>query len=158
MLVRQNLARTLELVGRLDDAIAIAREQIAASEAQWPQGHWRVGTAYMGLGRAMVRNGRPADGVPMIEAGIRSYAATIGPDHEWTHVARADLGGALVLTGAVSRGQPVLMGALGALAKRDGRLSPDAHAYLDRLATYLEKTGHADLVGSLRDLLAAKAD
>lgn len=156
--VRQNLANAIELAGRFDDAIAIAREQIAASEAQWPQGHWRVGSAYMGLGRAMMRYGRPADGVPLIDAGIRSFAQTIGPDHEWTHVARADLGGALVLSGADSRGRPVLMGALSALARRDGRLSPDARSYLGRLATYLEKADHADLVASLRDLLAAKAD
>jgi serine/threonine-protein kinase len=154
MLVRQNLARTLELVGRLDDAIAIAREQIAAAEARWPEGHWRVGDSYLGLGRAMVRNGRAADGVPLIEAGIRSFAETIGPNHEWTNAARADLGGALLLSGDAVRGERVLTDALSALAKLDGRLSPDARAYLGRLASVLEPGEHADLAAPIRSLLA----
>jgi serine/threonine-protein kinase len=118
MLVRQNLASVVELGGRLDDAVALARDQVAAAEAQWPEGYWRVGDTYLALGRALVRYGRPADALPEILAGIRSFEQTIGADHEWTNAARADLGGALLLSGDALRGERVLTDALRALGRR----------------------------------------
>jgi tetratricopeptide (TPR) repeat protein len=153
MLVRQNLASVVELGGRLDDAVALARDQVAAAEAQWPEGYWRVGDTYLALGRALVRYGRPADALPEIRAGILSFEETIGADHEWTNAARADLGGALLLSGDALRGERVLTDALRALAIRD-RLSPESRADLGRLAGVLEQDGHADLATPIRSLLA----
>ena len=79
-----NRAGTLQLLGRGDDAVAVLRENISAAEARWPEGHWRVGSAYRSYGSALLRNNRADASVEPLRNAARIYEEILGPDHPWT--------------------------------------------------------------------------
>ena len=153
LLMRQNLASALELGGKIDDALAVAREQIAAAESEWPQGHWRVGSAHLALGRALVRHGRSTEAIDPLESGVRVYSSTIGPRHDWTMVARADLAGALLIAGQGSSGRAGLVEALAVLRARRAQLDGDSRYFLGRIATVLEEAGYKTEAAPFRAVL-----
>ena len=149
LLIRQNLASALELAGRLDEAHAVARDLIRATEEEWPEGHWRTGAAYLGLGRSLLRNGRPGEAVPFIESGVSAYAKARGSDAEATVIARLHLGAALLLSG---QGRQRFDDAMRPLRSRD-ELGADSRAFLTTLAGVLDEAGHDSIAEELRRLV-----
>jgi serine/threonine-protein kinase len=152
---RSNLAAVLELRGGFDEVVLIGREQVAAARQAWPEGHWRVGSAHMALGRFLVRRGRGTDALPSLQAGVRSYTATIGADHTWTLVALAYQGTAQLLAGQTSAGEATFDRAYALLLRRRGNLDSDSRSALTQLAEALESAENADLAARLRRLLPA---
>ncbi|MEZ4588183.1 MAG: serine/threonine-protein kinase [Gemmatimonadales bacterium] len=58
LLISNNLAGTLELRGKIDEALALGQLRIEGVEHEWPNGHWRVGSAYHSIGRLLSRHDR----------------------------------------------------------------------------------------------------
>jgi eukaryotic-like serine/threonine-protein kinase len=97
LMYANNLASTLGFLDRFDGALSVLEESLDAARAQWPMGHWRVGSAEVGLGRAYLRAGRPESAKATLERGIRSYTEYIGADHNWTYFAIAAYRVALIV-------------------------------------------------------------
>jgi eukaryotic-like serine/threonine-protein kinase len=153
---RSNLLAVLELSEKLDEVVVLGREQIAAAEHEWPRGHWRVGDAYLALGRFLLRHDRAAEALEPLRAGVRSYVATLGAGHIWTAVAQADLGTALLLTGHAAEGNTRLDRAYAVLQKGRDHIGPDAHHDLERATNILEQSGLEDWAARFRQLLSPK--
>lgn len=151
-----NLAVVLERLGKLDEVEALAREQIAAVEALWPDGHWRVGSQYASLGRFFLRNGRFAAAIAPLQTAARIYSRTIGADHEWTVVARAAHGVALLLSGREAEAEAVLRSVQEPLDGRAGIFVPDTQVILDELANALEANGYRERAERYRWLIGSK--
>ena len=150
---RGNLAGALEPLGKLDEVEALVREQIAAVEAQWPNGHWRVGTQYHVLGRFFARHGRFSDAVSPLRTAADIYARTLGPEHDWALTARSWQGLALLLAGNVRAADELMTPAYERLRSRRGSFNPDTRFSLTQLADVLEANGHAPRAAPYRRLL-----
>src|SRR5690606_1761184 len=151
--IRNNLAGVLELSGKLDDVVAVGREQIAAAEREWPGGHWRVGSAQLAIGRFLLRKARSGEALPYLQSGVRSYIATIGGEHTWTAAALADLGAAYLIAGRSSDGTRHLDRASALLRGRGAQLDADTRLYLTRTADVLETSGHPGRAVRIRRLM-----
>ncbi len=149
-----NLAAVLELEGKLDEVEALAREAIAASEREWPKGHWRIGSAYAALGRFLLRQGKAAEAVAPLQNGAQWYERTLGPRHTWTLVAAAQLGAALMLAGETAKGGDLLDRAVSALHQHPVALDADGRLYLGRTAGLLAGSGYTRRAEAVRQLLA----
>lgn len=123
-LYSNNLASVLERQGKLEETVALARQQIVAAQQQWPDGHWRVGSAHLALGRFFLRHGDDRSAIPPLREGVQSYEGTLGVNHAWTALARAQLGVALFGDGQSNAADRELNAAL--LAMRAAATTPDA--------------------------------
>ena len=153
---RSNLLSVLELAGKVDEVVPLARDQIAAAEHQWPQGHWRVGGAYLALGRFLLRHDRAGEALEPLRAGVQSYVATLGAGHIWTAVAQTDLGTALLLSDHAAEGRTRLERAYAVLQKGRDHIGPDAHHDLERATNILEQSGLEDWAARFRPLLTPR--
>jgi serine/threonine-protein kinase len=157
LMIGSNLASVLELQGKLDDVLEIGRANIAEVEAQWPGGHWRVGSAHAALGRFLLRHDRAAEALDALQAAVGSFAATLGPRHAWTAGAEVDLGTALVVLGRAAEGAPMLARAHAVFVALPADLTVDARLNLERAASVLEKHGHGEQARPFRALLGKSA-
>lgn len=138
-----NLASVLEFQGRFDDVVDLAEQQIAAAEREWPEGHWRVGSAQSALGRFLLRQGRPGDAVAPLESAVRSYVETLGEAHLWTAAAQANLGVALLLSSHRREGESRLRDAHAFLQNANGGADPNVRVQLEALPPILEQAGES---------------
>ena len=108
LVVANNLALVLADLDRLAEAESVREESIVAVEAQWPDGHWRVGAGYASLARHHLRFGDAASAEAPITTAIDIYEEQLGADHFWTQMARMHLAVSHLVTGRGSEGRPVL--------------------------------------------------
>lgn len=155
-MVGSNLASVLELEGKLDAAEALGRDLVTSAELEWPQGHWRVGAAYMSLGRFLLRHDRAGDATIPLRAGVRSYEKTLGAQHAWTLAAAADLATELLLSGHRVDGGALFDRALAALRAQASGLGDAARHDLERTAKILEQSGESNRAAGLRRLLGGE--
>jgi eukaryotic-like serine/threonine-protein kinase len=153
IMVGNNLAGSLEGIGALDEVEALARQLIPAVEAQWPDGHIRVGSQYGALGRFFFRHGRFGEAVPHLETAARIYTGAIGADHHSTLAAGTSHGVALLLAGRVAEAEAVLRPAYERMLPLAGTFSPDVRHGLSEAADALEANGHAERAARYRRLL-----
>lgn len=152
MTVRQNLAGALDGAGRIDDAIEVAREQVRAAEAQWPDGHWRVADYYLALGRALYRYGRFDEAVAPLASSRTVFARMLGPEHNRTAIARAYLGASHLQSGRTGRGISELNTAVAQL-RADSGLDAYARQMIRQLAEGLEQAGLGDRATPFRAVI-----
>jgi serine/threonine-protein kinase len=152
-----NRASALNSLGRTGEVLDLLNENVAAAEAQWPAGHWRVGSQYMVLGRAFLRSGQAEAAKTVILEGVRIYQEHLGEDHDWTHFAAATYRVAQILTDEPDEGREALDSFLEVLRdtyRREGNaLRPDLRILTEPLITTLRETGLTDYADDFQALL-----
>ncbi len=152
LMYSSNLAVVLEQQNKIDEVIALGQERIEAAEQQWPAGNWRVGDAYLALGRFLMRNNRIAESVGPMRSGVAMYAQTLGAKHNWTAVAQAQLGIALRGSGSASEADMFLDKSYATMRALPNGPNPELRAIIGDLVTALRMAGavlHAERYESL---------
>jgi tetratricopeptide (TPR) repeat protein len=108
--VGTNLASVLHEQGKREEVIALLRENVAAANAQWPGGHWRVGAEHAALGRALLRYRRFDDAFIHLRQAHDVYSRLLGESHLWTYYIEATLAAGYVANGQAGQSQPYLDG------------------------------------------------
>jgi tetratricopeptide (TPR) repeat protein len=152
-----NRATALHLLGRDVETVALLRESVSAAEAQWPAGHWRIGSQYMALGRALLWSGQPeAAKSPILEAA-RVYTEQLGEDHNWTYFAGATFRVAQILTDEAEEGREELDSFLELLTetyrKEGNTLPPGLRMLNEPLINLLRETGLTEYAEGFQALM-----
>lgn len=135
--VMVNIATVLDRQGDTEGALHVLRERVDRAREWWPEGSWRVGSAWTTLAAALVRYGDTAAAEAPLREAISSYEATIGPEHAWTANAESQLGAVLAGRGQSEEAERYLLAAYEKLH----RMGPDGQWTLDaagRLADFYE--------------------
>lgn len=160
LLVASNRAGALLQMGRTEEVLALLTENVEASEAQWPEGHWRVGQAHMALGRALLRVGRAEDSREPLRKGFRIYTEVLGESHDWVQFAAATYGIAQILTGEEAEGRAALdsfYDVLRGTYEREGFVLPrDLARQVEPLLYVLRDTGLNDYAHRFQALLPSE--
>lgn len=145
LLIAMNRASALNLLGRTEEALELLDENVQAASSQWPEGHWRVGSAHMALGRALLQAGRPEEAQGSLLAGVRSYGEQLGAEHAWTEFAATEYRIAQILADDDPEARKALDSAYDYLRNsRDeagGLLQPHLVQLLEPIVQLLESTG-----------------
>ncbi|MCA9739078.1 MAG: serine/threonine protein kinase [Gemmatimonadetes bacterium] len=161
LMLANNLVSSLHLGRRLDEAIAIAQASVRAAEAQWPDGHWRVGSAHAVLGRLLLRVGRLEEGESALRTAGLIYRDRLGPQHDWTTSVIAAVAAKQIVTGSEDTGRPILERYIGYMERRwaagDSALSLDQVNLVAPLTLVLSDLGLESDAARLRALLPADA-
>jgi serine/threonine-protein kinase len=159
LLLANNLASVLHLLGRADEVVGMLRENLDAVRAYWPDGHWRVGSAYSAYGRALLRLGRARDAEAPLDAALREYTTTLGAGHDWTAFAMAARAVCHILIGREAEGREMLDAFHAGLESRvddaGGTVEPALVNLIEPLVRLMEETGLSDDANRLRPLLSA---
>ena len=137
--ISNNLGSVLHEQGKRDDVIALFQENVTAAQAQWPNGHWRVGAQHATLGRALLRYRQFDEAFAQLRLGHEAYSRLLGPDHAWTYDLEATLAAGYVANGQAERGQPYLdRFYLGRVEDRRAITDPTSErAFLNRMQPFV---------------------
>ena len=108
MIRSNNLYGTLMRQHRYDEAEKLMRENLQIVRDNYPDRHWRTGSAHQSLGKLLVQREQFAEGIPLLRTAHRTYTATLGADHPWTAAAEVLLGHALAADGRYDDARPLL--------------------------------------------------
>jgi tetratricopeptide (TPR) repeat protein len=106
--VGNNLASVLHEQGKREEVVALLRENVAAANAQWPGGHWRVGAEHASLGRALLRYRRFDEAFIHLREAHDVYSRLLGESHLWTYFIEATLNAGYIANGQAGPSQPYL--------------------------------------------------
>jgi serine/threonine-protein kinase len=145
LLVSSNLAGVLFLQGKTDESLAIFRQRTEDADAQWPEGHWRVGQTYLVFGDAQLRSGFVREAESAVTEAADQFERALGPQHNWTTFAWARIAAIRLITGAEEEGQAFLdrMHAWVAKEREDGggTLSGDTRGLMEPFLRLLDDVG-----------------
>ncbi|MEZ4417253.1 MAG: protein kinase [Gemmatimonadota bacterium] len=157
-----NLAGALHLAGDVDGAFTVLEESVRASEAQWPEGHWRVGSAYAGLGRLLLRVGHLDDAEAPLRRAVVIFRDLLGSQHDWTTSTEAALAAKHIVSGQADIGRPYLDRYMAYVerqwAEADSTLSPDFVNLVEPLVLVLSDLGLEEDASRLRALLPSETN
>lgn len=108
MLIANNLAGAYAQGGHDAQALEVLRENLAALQAQYPDGHWRVGGAEQALGDALLRLDSIEGSLPHLQSAATMFERQLGPLNDWTSFASARVAVVRVLQGDTLEGQAFL--------------------------------------------------
>ena len=108
LLLGTNLLSVLDAMDRFEEADSLQLASVVAAEAQWPDGHSRVGHQYGALGRLRLNAGDAESAEEPLLEQIRILEQNSGLYANETSFARAELALAMILTGREQEGRPVL--------------------------------------------------
>ena len=124
LLVMNNLASALDLRGAPDEALAVMREHVSIAEGHWPNGHWRIGSAYGGLGAMHLTFGDTISGEAPLRKSLEILLETLGEDNPRTVFTRTQLGACLKGLGHFPEAEETLLAAFDWLRENRGLESP----------------------------------
>ena len=108
--VANNLASVLHEQGKREEVVALLGENVAAANAQWPGGHWRVGAEHASLGRALLRYRRFDEAFIHLRQAQDVYSRLLGESHLWTYFIEATLAAGYIANGRAGPSQQYLDG------------------------------------------------
>lgn len=76
-----SLSGVLDEAGRVDEAVALAREALRIGERDLGPDHVKLGGTLNNLARALQHQGRPAEAEPLYHRAIAIVSAGLGPEH-----------------------------------------------------------------------------
>jgi tetratricopeptide (TPR) repeat protein len=155
LMLMGNLAGALVNSGRLDDGLDVLRERVDAARAAFPDGDWRVGTAWSALGQTLLRYGRLEAAEPALRAAVAEWTATLGADHAWTVTARGWIALVTALQGRTAAAATLFERNLERL--RVARLDGDTRFNISAIADLLDEHGLADRGAAYRAIIADSA-
>jgi tetratricopeptide (TPR) repeat protein len=89
--LRNNVAVLRSDQGRLDEAIALHRENLEFRRRILPEGHMDIAMTLSNLAVDLQERGRLAEAEPLLRDATVALRTTLGPVHPWTLVARLNL-------------------------------------------------------------------
>lgn len=145
LLIANNLASALHEAGRREETVEVLGENVTAAREQWPEGHWRVGSALGGLGNALLRYGDITGAEPVLRAAVDEYTRQLGAEHEWTQWASGRIAVIQILNGDEAAGRAYLdrMHAWAVVSRKEngGELDPNTVGQLQPFLTTLDAVG-----------------
>ncbi len=129
------------------------REAITVAQDHWPEGHWRVGSAYGALGDFFLSFGDTVAAEPYQRRRAEIHAETLGPNHAWTAFAKATLGTCLTAMQRFEEAERLLLEGYADLRSSSGDENPYTQDVLTRLITLYEVWGKPDRAESYRSSL-----
>jgi tetratricopeptide (TPR) repeat protein len=122
---RDGMASTYEAAGRLDDAIGVHQQTLAARHQVLGKDHPDTIDSCGHLARAFAAAGRHAEALPMYERVVADREWVLGARHPDTLAARGDLAGAYLAAGRPEHALPVYQQTLADLERGLGPAHPD---------------------------------
>jgi eukaryotic-like serine/threonine-protein kinase len=152
--VHNNLAALLTQLGRHAEAVGVAQQARALTEAVYPPDHWRVARVTRRVGEAYRAGGDCAAADPHLRAALSIFQDALGPDHTWTALSRARVGTCLVELGRLKEAEELLLASyasfLGATENNAASIVPA----LEGLVRLYEVLGRPEEEARYRRLLA----
>ena len=122
---RDGMASAYEAAGRLDDAIGVHQQTLAARHQVLGKDHPDTIDSCGHLARAFAAAGRHAEALPMYERVVADREWVLGARHPDTLAARGDLAGAYLAAGRPEHALPVYQQTLADLERGLGPAHPD---------------------------------
>lgn len=116
------LARTLEMLGRREEAEEVLLEARTAYETRWPEGHPLIADIEIELGKLAQTREQLKEALAHYEAGLALRRRVLEADHPDVAIALHRVGSASARLGQLARGREALEQSVELMA---GRLGPD---------------------------------
>ena len=123
-LLLSNVATMLQEQGRLAEAEALQREQLAAWRAQGGNRHLHTLARLGNLANNLQLQGKLAEAEPLFGESVTSYREVRGNDHQNTMVTVGNLGKVLLVQGKLDEAEPLLVEAVAWARKTYGSGGP----------------------------------
>jgi eukaryotic-like serine/threonine-protein kinase len=155
LLLMNNLAAVLDEEGKQAEADRVLADAIQVSEKYWPDGHWRVGSAYGARGAFRMLQGDPAGAEPFLRKALEISLEELTEDNARTAFAHMQYGICLRDLGRFQEAEAQLLAAFDWLSEHNGVESPYTQPTVAHLVTLYEAWGKPDAARRFRDLLAS---
>lgn len=156
LLLMNNLAAVLDQSDRGSEAEEVLEEAIRVSEEHWPDGHWRVGSAYGGRGALSLLRGDPEGAEPFLARALEIAQQTLGEDNPRTSFSHMQMGVCLRDLGRFPEAEAQLLMAFDWLSEHNGVESPYTQPTVSQLVTLYESWGMPDRAEEYRRLLVSE--
>ncbi|MBU6437509.1 MAG: tetratricopeptide repeat protein, partial [Betaproteobacteria bacterium] len=147
------LADRLLVAAKYDEAVIVAREAADIAEglygAQRP--HMLLSDAELNLGNALLRNGRPADALPLLQRVVVDTRQALGVENRQMSVALQAVGDALATQGRLQDSLLYFDGALAIEQRLSPTLTPRAISLQQRVANVRLNLREADAAAAAYD-------
>jgi serine/threonine protein kinase/Tfp pilus assembly protein PilF len=154
LLLQNNLAGVLDRQNKVAEADSVLRQQIETAEEHWPDGHWRVGAAYGGLGAFHLIRGDTAGAEPYLRRALALQLSTMGDDNPRTTYAKVQLGNCLTGLRRFAEAEPHLREASEWLRTNRGIDNSYTQEVLARLVVLYDRWGRPAQAEQYRRLLS----
>ncbi len=155
LLLMNNLAAVLDEEGEQAEADQVLAEAIQVSERHWPDGHWRVGSAYGARGGFRLLQEDPAGAEPFLRKALEIAQQELTEDNPRTAFAHMQYGVCLRDLKRFEEAESQLLTAFDWLSEHNGVASPYTQPTIAHLVTLYEAWGKPDAAQRFRDLLAS---
>jgi serine/threonine-protein kinase len=155
LLLRNNLAGVLDRQGKTTETDSVLRLNLRTAQEHWPEGHWRVASAYGGIGAFNLLHGDTAAAEQYLRPALRVYMHTLGEDHSRTTYAKVQLGTCLMGLRRYAEAEPYLLEASEWLRANRGDDNSDTREAIAHLIDLYERWGRPADAESYRRLLGA---
>ena len=158
LLLHNNLAGVLDRQDKIAETDSVLRLHIDIAEEYWPEGHWRVGSAYGGLGTFHLLQGDTSGAEPYLRSALEMYLRTVGEDHSRTTYAKVQLGTCLMGLGRFAAAESYLLEASRWLRTNRGMDNSFTREMLSQLISLYRRWGRPEQAEQYRRLLAEADD
>jgi tetratricopeptide (TPR) repeat protein len=155
LLLRNNLAGVLDRQGKTTEAESVLRLNLRTAQEHWPEGHWRVASAYGGIAAFSLLQGDTAAAEQYLRPALRVYMRTLGEDHSRTTYAKVQLGACLMGLRRYAEAEPYLLEASEWLRTNRGDDNSYTREVIAHLIDLYERWGRPADAESYRRLLGA---
>jgi serine/threonine protein kinase len=155
LLLMNNLAATLDEEGKQAEADQVLADAIQVSEQYWPDGHWRVGSAYGARGAFRMLQEDPAGAEPFLREALEISLQELTEDNARTAFAHMQYGICLRDLRRFEEAEAQLLAAFDWLSEHNGVGSPYTQPTVAHLVTLYEAWGKPDAARKFRNLLAS---
>jgi serine/threonine-protein kinase len=156
LLLMNNLAGVLDRQNKVAETDSVLRQALATAEEHWPDGHWRVGSAYGALGAFHLLQGDTAGAEPYLRQALALQLSAAGEDHPRTAYAKVQLGNCLTGLQRYAEAEPYLRDASEWLRVNRGIENSFTQEVLSRLVALYDRWGRPAQAEPYRRLLSAE--
>ncbi|MCG6988096.1 MAG: serine/threonine-protein kinase [Gemmatimonadetes bacterium] len=155
LVLMNNLAAVLDAEDKYTETDEVLGDAVRVSEEHWPDGHWRVGSAYGARGAFRMGHGDLAGAEPLLRRALEISVEELTADNARTAYARMQYGMCLRDLGRFEDAEAQLLAAFDWLAEHNGVQSPYTQPTVSHLVALYEAWGKPDAARRFRDLLVS---
>ncbi len=156
LVLMNNLAAVLDEEGKGSEADSVLAASIRVSEEYWPDGHWRVGSAYGARGAFRMLQGDPAGAEPFLRRALEISVEELTEDNPRTAAARMSYGVCLRDLHRFEDAEAQLLAAFDWLVQHRGVRDPYTQPTVGHLVALYEAWGKPAEAQRFRDLLVSE--
>jgi len=153
LLLMNNLASVLDLQGKGEETEEALQEVIRISEEHWPAGHWRVGSAYGGMGAFKMFSGATSAAEPYLRRAHLITKEALGEDNPRVAYTRTQLGACLGSLGKFAEAESHLLHAFQWLRENNGIESPYTQPTITHLIALYESWDRPEVAEEFRQMI-----